>query len=430
MKVLDKILQNPVLIRYNHNALMEKLKNLSWNDSVPLITQKLRKSDELRAFLTEKLGSGRLGTLRKIDYLAFYEDIYGKDEQIRSVIVDKAMKHFQKIPSSTNDEIDYKETLFSSLLKHGHLDNDKRINLLKGIMEDKSEGAFSLRRRATEAASDMGEKGLPIIEMAIKDQHKRVRRAAAQEAGYFGEKGLPIIEQAIKDDDLYVRRNATEAARKLGEKAFHIIEQAIKDPHAEVRSSAAYSANYFGEKGLPIIKMAIKDQHEDVRAGAVASASYFGEEGLPIIEQAIKDDDLYVRRNATKAAGKLGEKAFPIIEIAIKDQHEDVRREAAQVVKQLDEKGLPIIEQAIKNQDEEVWTAAIYAAQKIGEGSLPLLKKNLNSSSNEQKKTTIQRLIDRIESKRKIRQGKNRQNIIRKARQREVRNCADKNQSY
>ena len=177
LEVLDRILEEPVFIRYTYNSLLERLKSLKEEDRGLrfAMIQRLKNSEEMNGFLSRKLKSRDLGILRKIDYYAFYEEIYGRNKRLRGVILDKVETIFKKLPSRTYDEVDYKRTLLESLSKHGYLKSEKGIKLLQQAIKDKS---GDVRSYAVEAAGKIGEKGLPIVQQAIKDESWDVRSYA------------------------------------------------------------------------------------------------------------------------------------------------------------------------------------------------------------------------------------------------------------
>ena len=261
LKVLDEILKDPQLIRYTYNSILERLKNLKTGDEVSQILKKLRASPVLKQFLSQKLTGKRLGILRKIDYLSFYEEVYEKSPKMRSQILDKASEAFENIPSNSYDEIDYKATLLQSLAKHAYLDNKQGMNLLnKAITDDNS----NMRLAAVHSAGDVGEKALPILEMGIKDPSSdRVKSTALRSAAYIGEKALPILEMGTKDPNDVVREIAVRSAQHMGEKALPILEMGIKDPNNRVKRTALRSAVYIGEKALPWLRQALENPEID-----------------------------------------------------------------------------------------------------------------------------------------------------------------------
>ena len=156
-----------------------------------------------------------LGILRKIDYFAFYEELYGKSDKIRSALLDQSINILKANQSNTSyDMRDYKITLMESLNKHGLLNHPK---------------------------------GVRVLEQAIEDSYVGVRLRAVGAAGEIGEVALPILEKGMKDSQLNVRWKAVGAAREIGEAAFHIVEQGVEDSHAAVHLLAVEVAKEIGK---------------------------------------------------------------------------------------------------------------------------------------------------------------------------------------
>ena len=400
LEVLDLILKDQTFIRYTYNSLLERLKQLKKEDPVlhSKMVEKLKKSKKMREFLNKKLTGKRLGILRKIDYYAFYEEIYGENESIRSLILDKASEAFEKIPSNTFDQRDYKETLLSSLSKHGYLNNDRGVSLLTKVFKDSD--AY-VRRVAVKEAGYIGEKGLPILEQGIKDSDKYVRMAAVELAGNIGEKGLPILEQGIKDSDIICTDGRQfELARYIGEKGLPILEQGIKDSDKYVRMAAVEGAGNIGEKGLPILEQGMKDSEYSVRLEAVELAGYIGEKALPMVNRVFKHSDKYIRVAAVRAAGNIGEKGLPIIEQGIKDSEYSVKLEAVRAAGEIGNRekallflekagGLPLLKKGIKDPAFYVRETAIKAAASIGEKGLPILEQGIKDIDEYVRETAV-----------------------------------------
>ena len=400
LETLDSILKDERLIRYTYNSLLEKLKNLKNEDHGfhQRVLEKLRGSEVLGGFLNRKLSDNSLGVLRKIDYLAFYEEIYGEDKAVRlkELVVNRVGEAFGEIPSNSFDEIDYKMTLLTSLSKHGFLKSTENgLDLLKTAIKDPSS---RIRKRAIFSAGQMGEKGLPIVQEAIKDESPDVREGATVSAGRMGERGLPILQEAIKDESPDVRRGAAFSVGRMGERGLPIAQEAIKDESPKVREGAAFSAGRMGERGLPILQKAIKDENPYVRRGAATSAGTMGERGLPIAQEAIKDEDVNVRRGAAVSAEKMGERGLPIVQKAIKDENPYVRRGAAFSARRMGERGLPILQKAIKDEDVYVRREAAVSAEKMGERGLPILREALSKENDPSVINRLKRAIRKLEN--------------------------------
>ena len=355
LEVLDLILKDQTFIRYTYNSLLENLQRLKERnpDLHSKMVEKLKASKVIRAFLNKKLTGKRLGILRKIDYFAFYKEIYGENKKLEDLIMDKAIEAFEKIPSDSYDQMDYKKTLLSSLSKHGYLDNDRGISLLTKGLNDSTP---YIRQTAIKIAGKIGEKGLPIVEQGFQDSDYDVRETAIMAAASIGEKGLPIVEQGLQDSEYYVRKTAVRAAGKIGEKALPMVNRAFKHSNKYIRGIAIQAAGKIGEKGLPIVEQGLQDSEYYVKLEAVRAAGEIGKEkkallflekagGLPLLEQGLQDSDENVRETAIMAAASIGEKGLPIVEQGIKDSEEYIRWVAIDSARE-------IAQEAIRRVDE------------------------------------------------------------------------------
>ena len=410
LKAIDEIMKNPKLIHYTFNSLLDKLKTLKQKqpDLHKKILDKLKSSSEMSQFLAQKLESPSLGILRKIDYFAFYEEVYGKSDKIRSVLLDQSIKILKSTQSDDSYDVrDYKITLMESLGKHGYLDHPKGISVLEQGMKDSS---IAVRSVAVQVAGDIGEPALHIVEQGMKDSDKWVRMDVVQAAGEIGEPALHIVEQGMKDSNTAVRMKAVKVAVEIGEPAFSLIqsqglpilEQAVTDRDSiELRERAVRLAGEIGEPALHIVEQGMKDSDKYVRMKAVAVAVEIGgpafsliqSQGLPILEQGMKDSHWSVRINAVETAGEIGETALPVLEQGMKDSDKYVRMKAVAVAVEiggpafplLQSQGLPILEQAVTDRDSiELRERAVRLAGEIGKPALPLLIQAMNNLYSEE----------------------------------------------
>ncbi len=339
LKTLDEVLKDPNLIRYTYNSLLERLQNLKEEDQklYAQTIKKLRSNRALKTFLSKKLTGKSLGILRKIDYLAFYEEVYGEKQKIRSVLVDKALKVFDEVPSNTYDERDYKTTLLESLEKHGYLKNEKGLNLLKKLAEDPA-----LKKIAIEMAGRVGGvKALPLLEQGIKDSRSAVRSMAIFGASDIGVKALPIFEQGIKDSDSWVRNFAAYWAGKLGVKALPILEQGMKDSVASVRSNAIKSAGWFfgASDALHILEQGMKDSDFTVRMETAYSAGRWGVKAIPfLLNKGLRDENIEVRNTTMDSIRDMGITALPMLRKALNNpQNYKIKRHINIMIKYIEQ---------------------------------------------------------------------------------------------
>ena len=256
LKVLDEILKDPILIRYTYNSLLERLKTLKEKDPnlYAQIIKKLRGHKVIQDFLSNKLSDNNLGLLRKIDYLAFYEEIYGPTQKIIPAILQKASEAFSTISSQTLDGLDYKRTLLGSLSKHGYLNNDQGLTLLKKVAEE--DPKREMKTFAMEVAGELGEPALFILKEGTSNKDAHVRAVALKQIREHLEEEelLPFVEKGLLDEHVYVRATAMESAQELGEKALPFVEKGLSDETYWVRVSAINTSLHIGKKALPALQ--------------------------------------------------------------------------------------------------------------------------------------------------------------------------------
>ena len=304
--VLDDILSRQEFIRFTYSSLLNTIRNLKkeekYNEIYTSLIYKLRNSKELSYFFSKKIKDNRIGIINKIDYFSFYEEIYGQKENLKDILLDNVIGIFNKIPSKSRDEIDYKLTILHTLSKHDYLNSDKGISLLFVLIKDEDR---QLRARAVREASKLEEKGFAIIEKAFLDTSSIVRILAVEGSSKFKEQGFAVVEQAIEDESYKVRLQAIREVSKFKEQGFSVVKKAIEDENVFVRAVAVRVAPQFGKKGFAIIKKGIKDKSYKVRFQAVRVAPQFGKKGFAIIKKGIKDKDYHVRLQATKATTQM-----------------------------------------------------------------------------------------------------------------------------
>jgi HEAT repeat protein len=115
------------------------------------------------------------------------------------------------------------------------------------------------------------------------------------------------LERALGDSEEYVRGAALDAAGQIGEPALHLIERGLEDDSVYVRLSSVYAA--METRALRILKRAMNDESASVRSAAVLAAGYIGRRARAIVERALKDSDPDVRKNALYVASRFAQRA-------------------------------------------------------------------------------------------------------------------------
>ncbi|BBM84451.1 HEAT repeat-containing PBS lyase [Candidatus Uabimicrobium amorphum] len=178
----------------------------------------------------------------------------------------------------------------------------------------------------------IGEKAVPALILALKNQDKSVKSSAVKVLGNIGEKAVPALILVLNSQDQRARLFAIEALGKIGEKA----EKAVSD-----------------------LILLLKDEDESVRRSVIEALGEKAEKAVPDLILLLKDKDSYLRSSVIKALGEKARKALPALILALKDQSWEVRRSAAWVLGKIGEKALPSIRSFIQNKEDKLGLEAL-----------------------------------------------------------------------
>jgi hypothetical protein len=157
--VLDNLVQQPDVLRYSLNSLVDLRNELrqrasreasSQNPNVQAkaatdqskaaaVLSKLQQQPKIKELLQSKLNSSAVGVLRKVDYYEFYRQLNGTTlPDLEESIQKKAELELTKpLPGNPGDhyarweQVDYRKTLLQSLLKNHIADDDFLANLVE-----------------------------------------------------------------------------------------------------------------------------------------------------------------------------------------------------------------------------------------------------------------------------------------------------------
>lgn len=132
LAALRSITKDEKSIQYGFNSIWAKLKE----NEVPYkaaILAELKNNPRISQFLTKKLESKQLGLLPKLEYFAFYKELYKKaDSKLEQAFFDKAKGQLD-LPQRFNDfdMEDYKLTILQALFKNGFMTPERAREVLK-----------------------------------------------------------------------------------------------------------------------------------------------------------------------------------------------------------------------------------------------------------------------------------------------------------
>jgi HEAT repeat protein len=184
------------------------------------------------------------------------------------------------------------------------------------------------------SAADLEElikKAVPLFIKASDSSEEKIRYAAVSALGYMSynnSDALAALFQLLRrDPDL---SNITFAMKKAGEKAIPGLIDALKDENPKVCNSAAAA---LGEIGAPAVKhvpaIIAELKNKPLSQKMLNSLGKLGPSTMPIYEKAIRSNDEEVRGDAIEGLEEMGIAAVPLLIEALKDRSIYLRRDAA-----------------------------------------------------------------------------------------------------
>ncbi len=148
-QALDLIATNPDYLRYSFNTIVDARITLEKKKSpvAQVLIEKMRKHPGINEFLASRLKSKQTGTLRKIEFYKFSQDLIGHDDDDLEKEINVATRKqlLQALPpldpTATNPArsrqlaVSFRATLFQSLLKNRLAKGDFYDRLLEGKPE-------------------------------------------------------------------------------------------------------------------------------------------------------------------------------------------------------------------------------------------------------------------------------------------------------
>ena len=145
-ELIDEILSNEYLLGYNFNSIWGLLKKYKEEGNFSLLDRlqkKLLASTTLNHFLMRKLTSPELGSLRKIEYYAFYRDVTGESiEAVEEQIKSSAYRALvAPVEWDDYERRNYNGFLYNSLVNNQLLTTEDYLELIEN-----TENSFILSR--------------------------------------------------------------------------------------------------------------------------------------------------------------------------------------------------------------------------------------------------------------------------------------------
>jgi hypothetical protein len=185
---------------------------------------------------------------------------YGELATIEKEIIDEL--------TATHTENDIKNIVNEVMTNDASNAEKKEVPKFEPFTADIFEEKDWKKRYARFVKIDPTLEDLPLLEIALKDEHVSIRRLATAYLGMLkSELVLPYLYEALKDKAVGVRRIAGDCLSDLGfEEAMPAMIEALKDPSKLVRWRAAMFLFELGdESAIPALKAALEDPEFEVK---------------------------------------------------------------------------------------------------------------------------------------------------------------------
>lgn len=199
---------------------------------------------------------------------------------------------------------------------------------------------------ATARIEKLGERAVPIVRAALKEDDRERRRAALQACVILEQKAAPLIPDVVRQlrsDDL--TEEAAMALSFMGPGAFAPLRDALTSADPALRREAIRSIGKLTARApldpravTPLLVTAMKDPAHSVRTVAATYLGILGQNApiaVPALVAGLEDPTIEVRRASATALGSFGaaaEPAIPALRKATGDKDSDLAREAGRAL--------------------------------------------------------------------------------------------------
>lgn len=209
------------------------------------------------------------------------------------------------------------------------------VRVIKVLIESLADHDWSIRKAATLALGEIGEKATDLMLQYLASENPEIRDGCIRALSKSGESSLrrmfeeiikmdenkrylvrgsmvkigsPLTDPLLKAFDTQVPEMLTFAAAALGEigspRAVPVLIKGLANPDWNVRRTCAYALTEIGEKGVDKIAEALKSDNEDARYWVTKILESIGDAGAPYLAKALKDPSREIRFFAAKSLGK------------------------------------------------------------------------------------------------------------------------------
>ena len=154
----------------------------------------------------------------------------------------------------------------------GHIGYNKSMNVLTNILvTDAGEDAAWARTKSAWALATMGEKSIPFLINALRDNEEVTRRRAGWALVKIGTPAVKALISSLHEINKFTRERAAQTLGWIGdEKAVTSLIWTLQDKEPSVISSAAWALGRIGNpKALAALQDLVNSKNSDIRENAV-----------------------------------------------------------------------------------------------------------------------------------------------------------------
>ncbi len=153
----------------------------------------------------------------------------------------------------------------------GHIGSDKAMSILSNILiADAGEDAAWARTKAAWALAAIGEKTIPLLTNALRDNEEATRRRAGWALVKIGAPAVKELISSLREINKFTRERAALTLGWIGdERAVNALLWALKDEEPSVVSAAAWALGRIGSPmALSALQSLVNDKNSDIRGNA------------------------------------------------------------------------------------------------------------------------------------------------------------------
>ena len=154
----------------------------------------------------------------------------------------------------------------------GHIGSDKAVDTLAQILTtDGGEDTACTRAKAAWALAEIGEKSIPLLTNALRDNEEVTRRRAGWALVKIGTPAVKELISSLHDSNKFTRERAAQTLGWIGNNnAVSPLIWALKDKELSVVSAVAWALGKIGDpKALSVLNELINNKDNDLRENAV-----------------------------------------------------------------------------------------------------------------------------------------------------------------